>query len=209
VIGDGKANFQHNPAEAKKLLAAAGFPNGLSIDFTYIKTGQYGTDYVQQADTLKGMLEATGDLKLRQNNPDYQTEFLPRYSDSRGDFDGMYVAATTVYPDIDGHLFAYYHKAGSSAQIAFKGSGGDEQSYAMIEAQRRELDPDKRTQIVKDWQKYMATKFAVLPFPGQAQQYSLAWPWVGNYGAIRAFGGSEAPAEEYVHWWFDKSKYTG
>ena len=209
AIGEGKANFQYNPAEAKKLLAAAGYPNGISTDFTYILTPQYGTIYVKHAEVFKGMLEANGDFKLRVNNPEYQTEFVPKYVYSKGNFNGIYVGATTTPPDPDGSLFSLFHRNGNAQHVALDGQGGDERMYAMVEAQRKELDRAKRIQLVHEFQRYVATKMYTLPYPGQSRPYSLAWPWIGNRGVFREYDTEAAPAEMYPTLWFDKSKFTG
>ena len=209
AFGEGKANFQYNPAEAKKLLAAAGYPNGLSTDFTFITTSQYGTTYVQHAEVFKGMLEAHGDFKLRQNNPDYQTDFVPKYVYSKGNFNGIYVGATTTHPDPDGSLFSLFHRDGNAQHVALDGNGGDERMYALVEAQRKEPDRNKRIQIIQDFQRYVATKMYTLPYPGQSRGYSLAWPWIGNRGVFRQYDDEAAPQESRVQLWFDRSKYTG
>ena len=50
----------------------------------------------------------------------------------------------------------------------------------------------------------------MIPFPGQAETFSLFWPWYGNYGVFRAFDPTESDKEgTYTTLWFDKSKYTG
>src|SRR3712207_7014790 len=46
---------------------------------------------------------------LFRSNPDYQTEYLPKYYFGQGDFKGISVGASTTYPDIDGYLFNYYY----------------------------------------------------------------------------------------------------
>jgi len=209
AIGEGKANFEYNPAEAKKLLAAAGYPNGVSTDFTFLTTAQYGTIYVQQAEVFKGMLEAHGDFKFRQNNPDYQTEFIPKYVFNKGNFNGIYVAATTTHPEVDGPLFSVFHRQGNAQHMALDGVGGDERLFSLIEAQRKELDANKRVQIVQEFQRYIATKMYSLPYPGQARPYTLAWPWIGNLGVFRDYDTEAAPQESFPTLWFDKAKFTG
>jgi peptide/nickel transport system substrate-binding protein len=209
AFGEGKANFQYNPAEAKKLLAAAGYPQGISTDFTFITTSQYGTAYVQHAEVFKGMLEAHGDFKLKQNNPDYQTEFVPKYVYSKGNFNGIYVGATTTHPDPDGSLFSLFHREGNAQHVALDGKGGDERMYALVEAQRKEPDRTKRIAIVQEFQRYIGTKMYSLPYPGQSRGYSLAWPWIGNRGVFRHYDNEAAPQESYIQLWFDRAKFTG
>lgn len=208
-IGEGAANFAFNQSEAKKLLTAAGFPNGIDTEFRYISTGEYGSLFPKYCEVFKGMLEDGGQFKLQQINPDYQTEYLPKIYYGKGDFKGIAVGASTEYPDVDGYMFAYYHTQGPRQKVAFMAQGGDAKSDGLIEAQRKELDFNKRIAIIKEWQSYMATKFLMVPFPGQATTYSLYWPWIGNVGVYRAYQAETSPDETLPMLWFDKSKFTG
>jgi ABC-type transport system substrate-binding protein len=210
-LGEAAQFWKYNPAEAKKLLSAAGHAQGISTDITWIATGQYGTTFPQQAEVFKGMLEAGGDFKLKQNNPDYQTEYLPRYwyiPSGTGDFNGINIGAYTTFFDVDGWLFAYFHSKSNIHNVGFKDQG-DPQVDQMVEAQRRELDANKRATIIKDLQKHLATKMYAVPWPGQASGFSLYWPWVSNRGTLRTYITETWPQEVAQTWWFDKAKYTG
>ena len=90
-----------------------------------------------------------------------------------------------------------------------QGTTIDQKSDDMIDAQRKELDAGKRAQMIKDWQKYTATKMPVIPYPGQSPSFSLFWPWVGNYGVFRAWDTESGRDTTETKLWFDKSKYTG
>lgn len=210
-IGDGAQSFSFNVAEAKKLLTAAGFTSAIETEIAWIPEGYYGTDFPKWAETFKGFFEADGLFKLKQVNPPYATEYLPKYYWNKADFNGIAVGATTDYPaDPDGHIFAYYHSKGARQKVAFKGTETiDAKSDSMIEAQRQELDPQKRIQLIKDWQKYVATTMPTVPFPGVTSSFSFAWPWVGNYGVYRNWDGESSRFSQAEHLWFDKSKYTG
>jgi ABC-type transport system substrate-binding protein len=155
------------------------------------------------------MLEDGGLFKLNQINPDYQTEYLPKIYYGKGDFKGIAIGASTQYPDVDGYMFAYYHTTGARQKVAFQGKNGDAKSDSLIEAQRKELDANKRIAIIQDWQRYMATKMLMIPFPGQAETFTLSWPWTGNFGVWRAWDAENAADETTIYTWFDKAKFTG
>jgi len=211
-MGAGGANFTFNPAEAKKLLDASGLKLPIETEIAWIPEAYYGTDFPKWAETFKGFFEAQGYFKLKTVNPPYATEYLPKYYWNKADFEGIAVAATTVYPaDPDGHIFAYYHSKGAREKVAYKGTDqfDDGTSDRLIEAQRKELDPKKRMETIKEWQRYAATKMPTIPFPGHATTFGMTWPWVGNYNV---FPGWDWESDHFNHArqvWFDKSKYTG
>ncbi|HNM78839.1 MAG TPA: ABC transporter substrate-binding protein [Tepidiformaceae bacterium] len=208
-MGEGKINFTKNVAEAKKLLEAAGHTSPIESEIAWIATGQYGTTFPKHAEVIKGMLEESGLFKLKQVNPDYQTDYLPKYYFAKGDFTGIAVGASTAYPEVDQFLFSYYHSKGARQKSTYQGTEIDAKSDSMIEAQRKELDPAKRAQLIKDWQKYAATKMILIPYPGQSPAFSLFWPWIGNAGVFRAWDAESGRDTTETKLWFDKSKYTG
>jgi peptide/nickel transport system substrate-binding protein len=210
IGAEAKQNFAYNPAEAKKLLAAAGHPQGVSTDITYIATGQYGTIFPKQAEVFKGMIEGGEHFKLRLNNPDYQTEYLPRYwySPVANDYRGIVVGAYTTFADVDGYLNAYYHSKSNIQRVGL-GTQGDPRLDGLIEAQRRELDGARRTAVLQEIQRYLATKMYMVPWPGQGTRFTLFWPWVANRGVFRAYLAEAFPQETAITWWFDRSKFTG
>jgi ABC-type transport system substrate-binding protein len=209
AMGEGKVHFSKNVAEAKKLLEAAGFTSAIEADIAWISTGQYGTTFPKHAEVFKGMLEEAGLFKLKQVNPDYQTDYLPKYYFAKGDFNGIAVGATTQYPEVDQFLYSYYHSKGARQKTSFQGTTVDQKSDDMIDAQRKELDAGKRAQLIKDWQKYTATKMIMIPYPGQSPAFSVFWPWIGNSGVFRAWDTESGRDTTETKLWFDKSKFTG
>jgi len=55
----------------------------------------------------------------------------------------------------------------------------------------------------------MATKMLMIPYPGQAETFTLSWPWTGNFGVWRAWDDENAADETTIYRWFDKAKFTG
>ncbi len=208
-LGEGAKNFAYNAAEAKKLLSAAGYANGVDTQIAYIQTGEYGTTFPKQGEVLKGLLEADGLFKLKLVNPDYQTEYLPKYYFAKGDFKGIAWGATTQFPEIDQYLFAYFHSQGSREKSTFQGKNGDTKSDGLIEAQRKELDGNKRRELVKEWQRYAATWMPQILSPGTIATFTLVWPWVGNSGVFRSWDAESDIPSSIPPLWFDKSKFTG
>ena len=205
-FGDNGKYFKYDPAEAKKLLEAAGYPNGIQTDIVFIATPQYGTTFPRHAEVFKGMLEDGGLFRLNQVNPDYQTDYLPNYYFAQGNFrPSIVVGAMTTYPDVGQFMLAYYHSQGARQKVG----SGDSRSDRLIEQQMAEVeDEERRIELVREWQRYMAEQMLIVPYPGQSQGFSVNWPWVGNIGYYRAYHAYTAPTETLIYWWYNKSKHV-
>ena len=98
---DGKY-YQHDVAEAKKLLGAAGFPNGLDTDSYHITTAENGVDFPRQVETLIGMSQEAG-LRIKIAPVAFANEYQ-RVRDAKGNFEGMSARLSAVvgYLDVGG-----------------------------------------------------------------------------------------------------------
>jgi hypothetical protein len=72
--------------------------------------------------------------------------------------------------------------------------------------QRSEMDPKKRLTILNDLQKELALQMPTVPWPGAANGFSLAWPYMANYGILNARSTITAPSETWPAYWYDQSK---
>ena len=183
-IGEGKKFFRRDIAEAKKLFAAAGYPNGFETNYYWLPA-QYGASFSKYAEVLMGMIEEAGLIKPKPVNPEYQTEYLPKILLNKADFKGMGYAAGGDYPDIDGWLSAHYDSRSQYRKAAFGDTPLDPRLDELVYKQRQELDAKKRLDIVKEIQRHLAVKMWIVPHPGQSPPYNLFWPWIGNMGVFR------------------------
>ncbi len=201
--------FAYNPDEAKKLLAAAGFPNGVDVNTYYIATPQYGSTFPNQAEVQAGFARDVG-FRVKIDNPDYQTSWLPNYYYGKGNFSGIAIGADNPEPDMGVFMFARFHPQGPRFK-GFDPSGanptaGDPQVTKYIQDIRAEFDPDKRKAIAKQYQQYMAQKMYAVPFPGQARPFSLDWPAVGNNGVFLSGSLYAGGTEVAINTWWDQTK---
>ena len=100
--GSGKY-IRYDVAEAKKLLAAAGFADG--FDATYSYTPIYSSAWKLEAEVVPQLMLDLG-INFQSTIPDYGSVFLPQTI--RGQFDGV-AHVLNVYPDIGDFLNEMYN----------------------------------------------------------------------------------------------------
>ncbi len=202
-------NFQYDPAEARKLLTAAGAKIPIEADMTWFASGQYGATWPKYNELWKGMLEQDGLFRLKANVVDYQTVWLPQYlygysAGNKPGFNGVTLSLTTTFPDVDAYVFAMDHSKGQ--YIRRPESMYDARMDEILEKERREFDFKKRMDLVKEYQRYAASKMYDFPVSGQALGFALNWPWVGNAGVYNAWAQDAAAQTSTTYLWYDKSK---
>ncbi len=108
-FGPNAKYFKVNIPEAKKLMSAAGFANGVESTFYYNGSTNYGATYTRLAEALIGMLNEGG-MKLKQGPAEYQNDWLPNYhfaytasyqggADKTKNFSGLALSAPDVLRD--------------------------------------------------------------------------------------------------------------
>jgi ABC-type transport system substrate-binding protein len=211
AFGPNAKYFQHNVAEAKKLMAAAGFANGLELTSTGPRGTNYGVNFPREVQVREGMQAEIG-IKFNSNLIDYQTEFIPRYRDVNGQFEGIGYRSgpPPTSSDAVGVLTFWYHSQAGSSFLGFdtagKGDGaGDSHVDAEIKKAQQEFDDNKRKSLTQELDRYLAQKAYVLMGLGGANGFSMAWPAVQNFEAFKgALQNSNRVAN--MHWWLDETK---
>jgi peptide/nickel transport system substrate-binding protein len=203
--------FKHDLTEAKRLLSAAGFANGLDLVSTYIGTREYGVDFQRQVEVRQGFNSEIG-IRFTPNIIDYQTEFIPRYRDSNGNFEG--ISYRSGPPPVSGDPVAqmhyWYHSKAGSSFMGFDAGGkgdrsGDPHVDQTIEKASQEPDSEKRRAMITELVRYLGGKMYSLHGIGGAATFNLAWPAIGNFGAYQ--GGSANTQRIYnTYWWLDNTK---
>jgi ABC-type transport system substrate-binding protein len=204
-FGPNAKYYEHNIAEAKKLLAAAGYANGVDVSSNYISGAELGSDWQKTIQVTEGFASEVG-FRPKANLIDYQKEYGPVIRDGHGKFDGW--GYTSSGPSGDDAVTYYswrFHKTGQvflGHDALGKGDGsGDPLVDGPIEAARREFDTTKRMAIIHDLQRYLAKAQYCVPIPGFSSSYAMAWPAVGNYGVWEG----DKRGENY-NWWLDDTK---
>lgn len=191
-LGEGAKYFQHDPAEAKKLISAAGAQDQLFQFWFRQRNPDFPT-------VLQNML-AEG-LKLQGRLLDRETEWRPICQVSKGErVEGFCDAVAGAYND-ESFLVSKYTPGGKFA-ISPRPIPGI--SDAIVRA-RQELDTEKRNDKIKQIQRDLAVLMPDIPQLGFAPEFSLHWPWLKNFGVF-TWGGifDRSSSRVYTEYWYDE-----
>jgi peptide/nickel transport system substrate-binding protein len=144
---EGRKLYEFNTAEAKKLLAEAGLPNGFKTTVE-AAANVYGPDYDDFVQiTLKNWAAAgiQGDLKQKEYGAFISSTIF-------GKFDGMFLGLRGAWADPEAYFYRWY----MPGQALNVWGVNDPKLTEMIRLQRRTFDVPKRKQIVFDIQRYLA-----------------------------------------------------
>jgi len=170
-LGEGARYFKHDPAEARRLLAAAGYPGGFpgSVCFT-----TYGsTVLTDNAQLILKYLKDVGiDAKLDQR--EYGSFISSCYF---GKFDSMTYGPQTPFVEPDSFVFGMYYPGEQKNQSHVD----DPVVTDFLIRQRRIADPVKRREVLHDLQRYLARQQYYVQIPSGV--YIAAWD-----GALKNYG---------------------
>jgi peptide/nickel transport system substrate-binding protein len=205
-FGPAAKYLEHNIAESKALLDAAGFTseNPLEFDVTQHPRSQENRAEVYQA------MWADAGIKAAVTPADYASEWQEFLSAGRGYVpwhDGRYhvlLKPNSADPDMLIWINRFFSQAGSAI-------AGDEfpELERQIQAARSILDFDERVDALHDIQRYMVDEMVAVPYDARTETVEIynagvngpaQWtPWQGaqNYGA--------ASSTLAKHYWLDES----
>jgi len=207
-FGENSKYFQYNLEEAKKLLGAAGYPDGFDVKFAYPNAQQFDRANVVQPYFF--YLQELGLNVIDNGLQDYTGGYIPMDRDASGQFEGMgYHSVTGTIPSVldpTSALVAEHHPGSGVTFHGYSVGGGtaktgDPGIIEILEKARIEMDTEARKALVHEAQQYLGKTMWSLMEPGQADQFMLAWPAVKN---MRVYDSAAANWEKY-QLWLDKS----
>ena len=165
-----KQILKHDPAQARQLLRAAGYANGLDLELVY-PGSKYGEASVAECQLVQAQLKQGG-INLVLHSLDSATEGSRKHSD---DFQLDY-GMLDIQVDIDSYLYGFFDpKSGNNYSKV-----DDPELTPLLEAQRRETDPAKRSQLWRQAIQRINDQAWAVAFLYR-QQTDLWWPYLKNY----------------------------
>src|SRR5712691_10662712 len=171
-LGAGAKYYQHDPKEARRLLAEAGFSKGLKTQLT-VTTG-LGRDLLDIAQLAQDYLKAVGieaELKPQEYGAYMATTFAGKY-------EGLAIGPVSLAWEPDSVLYGLY----APDQGRNNGHVNDPKITAMLKEQRRTKDLEARRKMIFDIQRHIAE-----------QQYYVYLYAVGVTGSWQPYVKSYAP----------------
>jgi peptide/nickel transport system substrate-binding protein len=168
---DARRLYDYNVADARKLLADAGQPNGFKMPLE--TTAGYGPDYIDAVQVTLKNWKAAGvdvDLKLKEYGAYVASTIFGKFEKAAAGLFGAWM-------DPDSYLYRYY----MPGQITNAGGINDPKVVEMIRLQRRTFDVTGRREIVYDLQRYLAQQAYILYGPSPNALAGWA-PYVKNFG---------------------------
>ncbi len=143
-----KQILRYDPTEAKRLLTEAGFPGGLDIEWMFPARGS-SLDYVPMSELIQSQLKKVG-VNLRLAPVDFQ-DWLLRTRVGVSNFE-MVPRGQAVKDDVDSYLYASFHSRSARNYSGVNDPALDK----MLEAQRAELDPGQRKELIRQAVRHVA-----------------------------------------------------
>ena len=145
-LGEGAKYYKHDPAEAKRLLAAAGYPNGFPRVSASRRTAR--RSLVDDAQLVVKNLKDVGiDAEIDQK--EYGAYIATCFY---GKFDSMTFGPQTPFLEPDNFLFGQYYPGEPKNQSHIN----DPVVADLLVRQRRTFDAAKRREVIHEIQRYLA-----------------------------------------------------
>jgi peptide/nickel transport system substrate-binding protein len=171
-LGPGAKYYRYDPREARRLLAEAGFPNGLKTQLNV--TGGYSNDLVDAFQLVQRHLKESGidaALNLQEYGAYISTTFLGKY-------EGLAMGPFSITWEPHSNLYGMYmpEQARNSSHVS------DPKIVAMLREEMRTKDLEARRKLIFDIQRYAAE-----------QQYYVYLYCVGLTGSWQPYVKNYAP----------------
>ena len=143
---------QEDLAEARQLMAEAGYANGFEVQYTVRQVGSYPQQCSVIKQDLEEYLGITGAIETLPSAAGYAKYGTSRPADADGDWEISCQGEGMVVPDPDA-IYGGVYLPGATRNYT---DWSHPKVTAWFEAQKVELDPDKRREINKEAELWLA-----------------------------------------------------
>jgi peptide/nickel transport system substrate-binding protein len=158
-LGEGGRWYKYDLAQAKKLMAEAGFPSGFAATMEFTTYGsQILIDMTQLV--LKGLKDIGIDAKL--NTKEYGAYIATTFY---GKFDSLAFGPQTGFQEPDNFLYGQYYPG----ELKNQSHINDPIVADMLVRQRRTQDVAKRREVIYEIQRYLAKQQYYVQMPSAIQ----------------------------------------
>ncbi len=147
-LGEGAKYYKHDPKEAKRLLAEAGYPNGFPASICFTTYGS--TVLVDGAQLVLKQLKDVG-IEAKLDQKEYGAYISTCFY---GKFDSMTFGPQTPYLEPDNFLFGQYYPG----ELKNQSHINDPVVADILVRQRRTFDLAKRREVIADIQRHLAAQ---------------------------------------------------
>jgi peptide/nickel transport system substrate-binding protein len=165
-MGPAAKYYKYDPAEAKSLLAAAGYPDGMKVEL--ISTPGYGQIFVQMVELVQQDLKTAGidaEIKMQEYTAYIASTFAGKFQGGNRLVFGL----ETPFTEPHDFLFNEYHPKGTRNRADID----DPKLNAMIEQQMKTLDRADRKKQHFDIQRYLAEQMYYPPHAASIRTAAL------------------------------------
>lgn len=179
--------IRYDLAEARRLLAEAGYANGVSLE--YFLAQEVDQTRISLAELLQAQLKRAGiDLQIKVVERTQQRQIRRSYN-----FDIDMDSIGRLHDDPDSQVMGHYYGPARGNYSVIR----DPQLDSLLEASRREQDPEKRRQVLRSITRHLVDNVYAIRMLA-APQWGFWHPYVQNY---RPHFGSRA---DYAFVWLAK-----
>ena len=145
-LGEGARYFKYDPAEARRLLAAAGYPSGFPASLCFTT---YGSQvFVDAAQLILKYLKDVG-IDTRLDQKEYGAFIASCYF---GKFDSMTYGPQTPFVDPDNYVYGVHYPE----ELKNQSHVNDPVVTDLLVRQRHTIDPARRRDALAELQRYLA-----------------------------------------------------
>jgi peptide/nickel transport system substrate-binding protein len=170
-LGESAKYYKYDPAEAKRLLTAAGYPNGFQGPMCF--HGYGSTLLIDLMQTVLKNLKDVG-IELKLDQKEYGAYISTCFY---GKFDFTTYGPQTPFLEPDNFLFGQYYPG----ELKNQSHINDQVAADMLVRQRRTFDVAKRREIINDIQRHLAKQQYYVQIPSVV--YIAVWE-----GALKNYG---------------------